>query len=35
MLIFVIQRLNYNVKKRLNIKKTPRNNFKYNSLLSS
>ncbi len=31
MLIFVTQRLNYNVRKRLNVKKTRRNNLKYNS----
>ncbi len=31
MLMFVTQRLNYNVRKRLNVKKTRRNNFKYNS----
>jgi len=35
MLMFVTQRLNYNVKRRLSVKKTRRNNLKYNSLLSS
>ncbi len=35
MLMFVTQRLNYNVRKRLNVKKTRRNNLKYNSLSSS
>ncbi len=33
-LIFVTQRLNYNVRKRFSIKKTRRNNLKYNSSLS-
>ncbi len=35
MLMFVIQRLNYNVRKRLNVKKTRRNNLKYHSSSSS
>ncbi len=33
-LMFVTQRLNYNVKRRLVIKETRRNNLKYNSLSS-
>ncbi len=33
-LMFVTQRLNYNVKRRLSVKKTRRNNLKYNSSLS-
>ncbi len=35
MLMFVTQRLNYNVRRRLSIKKTRRNNLKYNSSSSS
>ncbi len=31
MLMFVTQRLNYNVKRRLSVKETRRNNLKYNS----
>ncbi len=35
MLMFVTQRLNYNVRRRLSVKETRRNNLKYNSSSSS
>ncbi len=34
-LMFVTQRLNYNIRRRLSVRKTRRNNLKYNSLSSS